>query len=76
MLKAVDFKKTKKKYVFSWKKKADRKIPKMEINFKEVRMEPKVEMPEASTNKAKREALAKEKADKALFDNEKYLARG
>ena len=33
-------------------------------------------MPELASNKARREALAKEKADKALYDNEKYLARG
>jgi hypothetical protein len=56
MLKAVDYKKTKKKYIFSWKKKAERKIPKMEIDFKEVREKPGLDMSEAKTNRARREA--------------------
>lgn len=33
-------------------------------------------MPEAAFNRAKREAAAKEKADKAKADNDKYLSRG
>jgi len=76
MLKAVDFKKTGKKYTFAWKKKAERKIPKMELDFKAVREKPEVNLHEAQTTRAKKESIAKEILAKAKADNDKYLERG